>query len=303
MKILAVSGTLLALYYIIHFSYMASQYSLATALLERTNQGISRLPWGASNVVSGIINPFVFLTLYLAFKENNSKKKKIWFSCCGLIILATFLTLSRGGIISLFVGALILLILFKKYHLLSCLSLAILLILNFVLLLKDHLPFLQELFIHRIDSYTNGRSDIWTNSLAWIHNHYSSMIGYYMSLNTFGHTSHNILLTTFIERGLIGLILIVSFAAIYLSWIIKNIYSPIKAVSVFYKFVLAATLVSWIHFQTEDFNFAQPYFFYSWCLLGLIFSAKSILSTTEIQKFSPEITGSKNNLITISMEK
>ncbi len=279
-KTLAISGILLGLYYVIHFLYATSIYGLHHAILDRTNEGVTRLPWGASNTIAGTLNPFIFLTLYLGFIEKQPELKKLWYYGCATIFLAVLLTLSRGGLLSLFFGILVLFTLFKRYLWLAITMLIPGLVYAAIFFLKDTLPQMHSVLSVRVHSYSSGRTHIWADSIAWIQNHYFSMIGYYRSLNMFGHSSHNIFLTSFIERGLIGVLLILIFSVIYFSWVIKNINNPEKNVSNFYKFVMAATFASWLHFQTEDFNFTQPYFFYSWCLLGLVFAAKLILSTT-----------------------
>lgn len=284
-RTLAISGILLASYYVIHFLYTTSIYGLNYTILARTNQSVGRLPWGASNTIAGILNPFIFLTLYLGFTEKKPKLKKYWYYGCAVIFLAVLLTLSRGGMLSLFLGILALFILFKRYVWVAITLVIPALVYVALFSLKGLFPQIYNVFFLRVHSYSNGRMDIWSDSIEWIQHHYTSMIGYYRSLYIFGHSSHNIFLTSFIERGLIGIVLILLFSIIYISWVIKNIYNPEKSISNFYKFVFAATLVSWIHFQIEDFNSTQPYFFYSWCLLALIFAAKPVLSLTA---YNPE---------------
>ena len=74
-------------------------------------------------------------------------------------------------------------------------------------------------------SSANTRFEIWGEHLSFLFSHPLEISGYYSLLSIFGYSSHNLILTTLLERGIIGFLMSSAIVFVAILWIVKNIFS------------------------------------------------------------------------------
>jgi O-antigen ligase len=247
---------------------------LLTFLSSRVVGGLMDIGWGTSNMVAGTLLVSVFCVLAGFLIE----KKRVFYGLTTVLAsVSILLTLSRTAIILyLLTGCYIAIRLRTKASVL----LLLLLVLGGLVVLFHHAG-LEVLLSERIGSVSNlsGRADVWVNSLAHISKNLFNPIGYFNSLDTFQVSSHNILLTTFIEQGWFGLfflLLIVFYPYVFYCSSSRHNKTPIAHLLLFGIFISTANLLF------EDLNFIFP-FVIMFYILHALFYFSLILEDTKLE--------------------
>ncbi|AFY94250.1 lipid A core-O-antigen ligase-like enyme [Chamaesiphon minutus PCC 6605] len=278
--VLILSGTVMAIYFIVNFLLAIQQNSLDKVLLERENGGLMSLPWGASNTIAGCLMMPFFLALERAFNMQPFGKKQkspLMFGFMLIIIIAILITQSRNVIVTLAMGTIFIGGLTKniKPTLIFLTILGIVFVLLLSLLGQD----LETIFAARLGDRAqdvggfNGRTTLWEVSLAYFALHPFQPLGYFGMLGELGHTAHNVFLTTLLEQGVLGLIA-------YLLFLINNFWYCVKKMnSKSLSFMarkrmtlyLIAMLCILLQLQFEDSNLTAQNIIFQWIFLALMY--------------------------------
>lgn len=279
--LLVVTGSLIGGYFLVRFILAVSTIGFAAVIVDRVTGGVYSLPWGATNVVSSVLILPIFLSFYVS-RIVGRKVRPILVAGRIVMLAAVAVALSRAVNISIATGMLLLLFVLRgsaRRQLLVFAGLAAL-----ALVVADEVTghvLSQQLlgaFLDRFQSSDtaslNGRSDIWVTFLGAFSRSPLLGIGYYAALPTLDSSGHNFLLTSLVERGIVGFALsaIVLIAAIRYWWRARLVARSIEL-----RFFLATLGVggfsSLFHLMLEDANFTQPYMIMSWMALSLPFLA------------------------------
>lgn len=272
LKVFMIFGGCLASYYIINFYYQSINHGLEVVLLERYTGGLAGLPWGASNVISAVLFFSIFATIQLYAIGQN----RVYLLFILMMIVSIILTLSRAGLILLLISFVF--SLFSKNMrksfapvLLSVFTLAFILLLLTIGDVRsvsvDHL--IQSRISSENITSVNSRFDSWLEKIEYISRNPFGPIGYYGSLFIFdGLTSHNFLITSFLEMSFLGLffglcIFLFPFICYY------HVNSCKEAYDI--KYLVLGLFIVLINLQFEDANYTQPYIFSFWLYLALIY--------------------------------
>ena len=279
--LLVVTGTLIGGYFLVRFVLAVSTIGFAAVIVDRVTGGVYSLPWGATNVVGSVLILPIFLSFYLS-RIVGPSVRPILLAARLVMLAAVAVALSRAVNISIATGMLLLLFVLRgrpRRQLLVFAGLAAL-----ALAFADHVTggVLSEqllgAFVDRFQSSDtaslNGRSDIWVTFLGAFQESPLLGIGYYASLPTFDSSGHNFLLTSLIERGIVGFAL----SAVVLIASFRYWFRALqRARSLELRFFLTTLGVggfsSLFHLMFEDANFTQPYMIMSWVALSLPFLA------------------------------
>ncbi len=273
-RIIVSYGTMISSYYIINFIFQAIKYGLGRVLLERFVGGLASLPWGASNVIAAclLMATIVACVEYLKTQRNSLAVSII------IMSLAILLTFSRT------VGIVFMLFLFGFV----IISRKIKLVLTLILLVgitiyvtisdltrgssSDLSNFLSERLGNTDLNNANGRYDIWSSFMSYYIDHPLSINGYYSSLEKFGYSGHNIILTTLVEQGMFGVIalLLLTNLLLYSIWqMLKRIKTRREGILLLLGFICIV-----IGLQFEDPNFTQQYILMFWLFITYILIVK-----------------------------
>jgi hypothetical protein len=283
------SGFIMSIYFIINFLLAVQQNSLDKVLLERENGGLMSLPWGASNTIAACLMMPFFLALERLFnikvKNNDSK---VMFFVMLTIIMAIIITQSRNVISTLIVGMIFIGCLTKnaKRTLIFLGTIAVIFLAITSLYGQD----LTTIFDARLGDQAadiggfNGRTSLWEISILHFMNHPLEPLGYFGMLVEFGHTGHNVFITTLIEQGIFGLVAYILFLIDNFSFCMRKIFT--KSLSFITKkrmiLYLIAMLSILLQLQFEDSNLTAQNILYQWVFLGLMYlSAYCDLPATE----------------------
>lgn len=263
---LIASGTILAIYFITHLIIASSSYGLIAVMSSREPDGLMSLPWGTSNTISAIlIFPLIATLVNMNFNKRYNYLNVIALS---MITLAIAGTLSRAGILLLsyiFMASLIISRRFKLviFFLILCVSTVILL--NYYSSIE-----FESIFAARFEIKQSGRGEVWSEYLQYIHDYPFEPIGYYGSLYRFDYSGHNLILTTLVELGFIGLFITIALYFSFFLCILRGItrtYGIDKKMLIIYLIGLSAVLMN---MQIEDPQYTQQYIIYFWIFTGLI---------------------------------
>lgn len=253
-KSVIISGLILCTYYIVNYLVAVSNYGLSIVLFERAAEGPASLPWGASNIVSACI-----LITYLIYINSNTFNKRSTALINLLYFLAILLTFSRTGI-ALFIIAFMLSQFNKGAIKLKGILLFLILVLclagGFALLnSSDEADSVSLLLEDRtsVEEVTsgNGRIDHWISSVLYFVKNPLNPVGYYGSMSALEGTSHNWLLTSLVEQGLVVLLLnlLLMFLLTYKAFTVSNLLG-------------GSVLIVFLNLFVEDVQFVHPYMFY-----------------------------------------
>jgi len=291
LTVLVASAAVLSLYFIATFVLAVQAYGFLTVVAQRYAGGAMALPWGASNAIaSPLIYPF-FFALYLTPSAALTRARRLLVKSVTLLLcLAITLTLSRGAILATVFGALLLAALLdvrSQVRLLASLVLIAAAVVAFNYWLVSQ-QFLSEgiggAFVERVQrqdiATLNLRTVVWAEYLQLLGKSPLLGEGYYSSVWLHDMTPHNIVLTTFIERGLIGFVLSAA-VVMYGAWVIgRDLRLPgLRRRDPFFPYAAAGGVASLVHLMVEDANFTQQYIIYSWIFLAVIFLAHRELGT------------------------
>jgi O-antigen ligase len=260
LTILAVSGAVLSVYYILHLAFAVAAYGADTVLIERYAGGVAALPWGGTNVVAA---PLIFP--HAACVVLRVRYKSRWtIPALALILLAVLLTTSRAG--TFIHGSMLLLscILVGRYRaLLGWLLGILLLFLLYAHRAGENLELLISTRFSGERELSNGRFDSFVAKWDYIVNNIMSPVGYYGSLNTWDITAHNVFLTVLVEQGLLGLSCMLLFLGCcsHALFYTRELAQPDRECR---RIIIAGSLLAFANLQVEDANFTQPYMVYFW---------------------------------------
>ena len=264
---LSISGVLLSIYFMTNFIFKATQFGLNQVLLDRVVGGLSSLPWGASNVVAANLVIPLLVSLNVA---NRSKILSIERLFPFIILLSIILTLSRTTILVLIIFS-IMLFLMNRATLLIYLVITLCIFL-IPLIFVDDQNIINSLFGFRINDQINvsqfgGRSTVWEKYLEQISRDPALFVGFYGSLSAFETTPHNILLLSFAEMSIPGILLVLT---LFLSNILLGAIAHFRSASRKYEipyFLIICAIFSILMF--EDIIFTHQFMIYFWVLLGI----------------------------------
>lgn len=277
LRALAMSGAVMALYYILNMTVAVIQNGVDAVLLERYTGGLAALPWGASNNVSAaLVFPHAACHA-LRWRCRDRWSGPLLF----LILLAVAMTFSRAGMLvhgMLFLSACILC---RNYRYLfaSMLVLVALLWLS-AHHLQEYLDLLMSTRFSPDREISNGRLDSFSAKSAYFLDHMMAPIGYYGSLFIFnGLTAHNLFLTVLVEQGFPGLIAMLLFLAACWYALFRTRKLP-PADMVFRRILAAGAIFSFTNLMVEDAYFTQPYIIYFWTYFFIVMMFSAGLHST-----------------------
>ena len=260
-------GILLAMYFIANIFIQAYQHSMLAVFSSRGGgRSYMSIGWGTSNTVAATL----LLTLPIArlyYIRINGKSSGFFVY---LILFAIFLTLSRNAIISS-LGFLIFSSLNRKNY--KNLIFLIIISLGCLYALECFFP---AVFASRNSTIFNfnGRTELWSQGLNVIGDQFWQLLfvpsaGFYGCLSKYGYSFHNVLLTTMIEQGLIGLILLI---LVYVSPVF-TFFRCCLANKREMKILSLGLLFGLLDLMFEDVNFLTPYMLCTWALFGLFYAS------------------------------
>jgi O-antigen ligase len=127
-------------------------------------------------------------------------------------------------------------------------------------------------------SSLNGRVEIWQQFAEEFWNSPLIGSGYYSTLYTIGSSGHNLILTTVIERGLVGLALSAGILLKAADEVVRGFLRANTPNSkLFFACIGAGGAASLLHLMVEDAFFTQQYIVYSWVALAIVFQAVEVL--------------------------
>ena len=277
-----ISATILAAYFLLTFLKAVAEVGIAGVFVDRITGGVFSLPWGASNVVASTLILPVFLTFYFSGERRASAPTTFYFIARIILLLGIGVTISRGAIFATGIGFVVLSFVSKGKLRRQAVGFLVFLAVAGVVLDKWLGGVLSEqlvsAFLGRLQdadiSDLNGRTELWDRFGEEFGKSPLLGIGYYGSLFYFESSGHDIVLTTLVERGVIGF-------ALSSSILVKAAVTTIRAWRVprhahsrtFFGCMLAGGIASLVHLMVEDANFTQQYIIYSWVALALVFMA------------------------------
>ena len=275
------SGCILSAYFVLNFTIVSREYGIHSVIVERYTGGLMSLTWGASNTVA---SPLLFIFFLAAYGIDTNKRFLSLISYVALLLIPMCIltTMSRGSILSLIIGMTIMTIIFLRNIKLIALVIPVTVGLVILSVNLDFFYDIDQTLMNRFTdldniSSANTRFEIWGEHLSFLFSHPLKISGYYSLLSIFGYSSHNLILTTLLERGIIGFLMSSAIVFVAILWIVKNIFSKTREIRKFYKYTACGGIAALIHLQIEDANFTQQYMIYSWIYLAIIFAASSSL--------------------------
>ena len=275
-NLMVYSGAVMAAYYIAKVVITVDEIGVIPAFSERFTGGAISLPWGATNVIAAaLIMPIVCALVCLQLQPKCTAVPK-W--ALLLMSFAVVLTLSRTGIAAVTL-VFFLYAFFTKHRKMLLLMPALLAAAIVTLQIYDDQS-ASFIFSIRVDNTTeltglNGRFDIWKERIDYFMNNPLTPVGYYGSLETFDHlTSHNFLLTTLLEQGVLGLLITLALLIYSAGWLTLDTLRSRgmqRKVSAIYLMGLLGIVVD---LSFEDANFTQQYIIYFWVFLALAYLSR-----------------------------
>ncbi len=281
-----VAATVVALYYLINFVVQANEVGLAGVLLDRVTGGIISLPWGATNVVASLLLLPMLLTFYFGSKTDNTRGGFFYLFARTIMVATILLTQSRGAMISGAFGLVLLAFFFKgraRIRLLAFVALTWFLWAMFDSWVQS---VLDQQFVSEIVARFSGEDVVDLNGRVQIWEKFSDAFlgspllgsGFYSTLYTIGSSGHNIVLTTVVERGLVGLALSSAILIKAAQGVVSGFFrAKASDLKLFLACLGAGGAASVLHLMVEDANFTQQYIVYSWVALALVFQVLEAL--------------------------
>ncbi len=279
-------GALVAAYFLGNFAYAVSTIGVAAVFLDRVTGGVISLPWGATNVVASVLLFPLFLTFYFT-NAGPHPSGKWWYLLARILMLAAIaVTLSRGAALSTAFGLVLLAFFFQgraRRRVIVFLLLATGAAWYVNRQIEDVMS--QQLVSALVNRFQdsdvkdfNGRVLLWTLFGSAFLKAPLLGIGYYSSLYYFQASGHNIILTTLVERGLIGLGLSAVLPAKAGRTLVFGLRNAGDACTrTMFACMTAGGFASMLHLMIEDANFTQQYIVYSWVAFALVFQAVQVI--------------------------
>jgi hypothetical protein len=264
------SGVIMACYNIFISITAYLEFGPSIIFYGRATGAELSLPWASTNVIGACLLMPLTISIYL--REMNVKRGVIGFFIV-IIVISIITTTSRNSLICVFLLFTIIALRQRKYFIPITMASIVTLIVGTVYLLN---PELIDLFlatkIENIDNVKElgNRTDLMTTVFNYYLENPLSPIGYYSSLDKFGHSSHNYFITVVVEQGIFALIISVLLIASLLKISNNNII------------LNTGILIIFLNLSLEDANFTHPYIIYFWificvCFLNANFTKKSTI--------------------------
>jgi len=249
-------------------------YGLSAVLLERYVGGAASLPWGATNTIGACL--MIPLLSLFAFTEEPMRFQ--WLASI-LLVLAILSTCSRTLLILLLLLFVGILFLEKRMALLKIIGVVLaLLVLISRYLVEQDAEALSMLMASRTEMgelYTlNDRIHIWQLFWSKFSSNPFNGVGYYGSLDAFGFSGHNILLTTLVEGGLMGLLPMLAFLVgmfIYVSCAGRGRVDRIPLLRLNRGALCFGILM--LNLLVEDAQYTYAYIAYFWVFVAMLKSS------------------------------
>lgn len=284
---ITLSGLLLASYYILNFAYASSRYGFASVLASREVEGLAELPWGASNLVAGILlMPLIHalaLTHMSSSRPGGTLRQHLEAAAPFVIFAAIAVTLSRtSGFVAISFLLVHMFIQRRRINSYLYMTVVIVSVLGMTYWAYGQIVDgdVMAVLVSRGDNVSsfNTRSEIWN---LYISNFFGSLgrpLGYYSLIDVYGLSGHNWFVTTLVEIGISGVIL----GFVFLVWVTMFSTSPNGRLDVGsrYRSVIRLGFV-FIFFamQFEDIVYASQFYQYFWTIAGLSCLSKHAFST------------------------
>jgi len=273
LEILTLSGTILALYFLFSFFSAIESYGAIPVLLSRYTGGLMSLPWGASNTIASILIMPLFVAFGLAYFGQG--RTRFFFLLSALTMFtAVLVTQSRSGLASILAGIFLVLVIRKTVRpIVGIAGIAIAVLSVGYMYGPDALEIVFDTRLGNIAelSTLNGRLDLWGVALDYYQTRPLDPIGYYSSQYVFGFSPHNLVITTLIEQGLPGLILIIALYFLGILTSLRSAFDPNNPNSGMAAFFLCGLMTLFVDAQFEDAQFTYPFIIYFWFFLALLF--------------------------------
>lgn len=272
------AGGVIATYFVVHYAVAVIANGVAAVIADRITGGLSSLPWGASNVVaSHLVFPILF-SFAPDVGTGARTHRTLRVGARVMMLAAVVLTQSRGAMLTIGAGLVALVLVARGRPRRSALAfflVAAVTALGIAAVTSAAFsdPFTQS----ALDRYggndvrdLNGRTEIWTRFLTAFLASPVFGIGYYASPYELESTGHNVVLTTLVERGLVGFAL--SVAVLFTAaWSLVRAMRRARDRATLESLVCLAVAGagSLFHLLFEDANMTQPYMILSWMALAL----------------------------------
>ena len=268
---LLLSGAILSAYYLINVGLAVNEYGIARVLVERFVGGVASLPWGATNVVGACL----MLPLMAALTVPTRLGRWDW--CAVVLIILAIVSMSSRALLAILLLLLLgLAFIDKRKGLLAAIIAAAMIAvpIGFWIAAEEG-EALEFLFAERTDADSlatfNSRSDIWR--LYWdrfLERGFSG-VGYYGSVSSLESSGHNLIITTMVEGGLIGLVpTLLFFSAAFIS-ALSNGGSRANRMTVLWlnREGLCFALM-FLNLMVEDPQYTYIYSAYFWIFLAVL---------------------------------
>ena len=255
-RVLFLSGVVLALYFILNLIYKSYVYGFQKVILERYVGGAMSLPWGASNTIAQVL--LLSVASYLAIENKNKWDVLLLLVICTAIVL----TFSRS-VILLLVCMIFIILGVRRFFLLAGGGFALLAAYTvfFSKGIKGYDAFLStRLSVANMQS-GNGRVATALEKLHYFLSHPFDPIGYYSSIYKFSLSAHNYWITTLVEQSVLGVLISLVFF-----WNVGRMALKTSR-TIFYGY-----LIVMMGLMVEDPNFVQPYIIVFWVYLSVVVS-------------------------------
>lgn len=261
-RVLFLSGSVLAIYFILNLIYKSYIYGFQKVILERYVGGAMSLPWGASNTIAQVL--LLSIASYLAIETKNRWDALLLLLICSAIVL----TFSRS-IILLLVCMIYIILGVRRFFLLVGGGLALLAAYYtlFSAGFKGYETFMSTRLSFENMQNGNGRVATALEKLHYFVNHPFDPIGYYSSIYKFSLSAHNYWITTLVEQSVLSVLISLIFF-----WTVGVMASKTS------RTILFGYLVVMMGLMVEDPNFVQPYIIAFWVYLSVVVSRGLSLS-------------------------
>lgn len=271
------SGTILALYFLINLILASREFGLLNVLVSRAVGGRMSLPWGASNVVAAALI-FPFFAALAQFFNHRKRQRGVALGAVIVILASVVSTQSRNALISITIGLVILAFVGKRWKTLFGLVVAALIGISIVYWLNREA--IEQVFFRRLDLQVilslNGRRSIWSDVVQKISDNNLMPFGYYSAIDILGFSSHNIILNTLLEQSIPGLLLLLALFALAFLYSVEVLIRQKSQPKTYAMVWIAMMTTVFINAQFEDASVTAQYAVYFWSTLSLVFLTGSL---------------------------
>ncbi len=282
---LTCAGLATSLHFLFLMASLTLQGRLGEAFADRITGGVMSLQWGASNTIASALLAPLFGAMLLP-------SKLAWLRTIAgaAMLLAILSTLSRNSSMCVLLALALYACLSGRAVNTICAIIGIGIVVTPAILLLDADVY-HSVIESRLDggdaATFNGRTDCWAAAWNGIERNWPCPVGFYGSLQTLGHSAHNLILTDLYEIGVWGLIAhLLLFAALIAGLSVARRRQSghiIHEVNI----LLAGIIAIFVNLQLEDPQYTQPYIICSWIFMGLCVAATRLpISTTNIDRVS-----------------